>query len=630
MREVKHTRVLFGDLRYVTQDNPYKPSGIRKMKDVWLDPSGDGYVSVFPGYSEVVDLADSSTPYALGMVHSTKADDTYIEYPVIVVYDAATPQYIVYILKEDGTTQTVTTLTEYRRHAGGLVNYTGDEKVYLYTGVTGTSTLGFSFPIDPDDLAADGTSNIGLERPDVATSGAASALGSSGGAVKGVVKYFVSYTTQDGTDEGALSVAFGKIDAGDGYDINLTGIPTDGTNKRRIYRTFSDGDQPFHVTTLNDSDTTYTDNIADVDLGDLPLKYGDPPNPSDGYSSAVIHFGRAYIVGTFSEPNRVYFSDPKEYESFYTALGGNWFTIDDSFKVRTIGRVPAGLIVLGSHSGYLLRGRSPSDFIVQELMPVGGSEYGVGCQQQGSLVHTPYGVFFYDNVGYKVYAISPDGQLRIISDDIGKDLRDNGIDQSDVASNVNLSWWSKFNLLFVSINNKKTWAYDIAAGKWIGRAEFGPRAMSAWNRSQEVLGSSYSMIGMFDGAGDDTDVIYQMMTGTTRDGSDPSAPTLGSPTFTGSDPTLEKTFLYVDVLTKPVASETLDVKWFIDGASSEDGSATITMTATDSRERHRVYINERGRELDIDLVFDASSASGNQGVYGLIYGYTEDTSVVNS
>jgi hypothetical protein len=54
----------------------------------------------------------------------------------------------------------------------------------------------------------------------------------------------------------------------------------------------------------------------------------------------------------------------------------------------------------------------------------------------------------------------------------------------------------------------------------------------------------------------------------------------------------------------------------------------VTLTGTDSRERHRVYINERGREIDIDTVLDNSSVS--HGIYGIIYGYTDDTSVVQS
>ena len=124
------------------------------------------------------------------------------------------------------------------------------------------------------------------------------------------------------------------------------------------------------------------------------------------------------------------------------------------------------------------------------------------------------------------------------------------------------------------------------------------------------------------------DKIYQILTGTDHGGTAISSPTVGSPTFTGSDPTLEKTFLYVDLLMKGEASKSVTVNWFIDGASTADGTASVTLTGTDARERHRVNIGERGREIDIDIVLDNSSIS--HGIYGIVYGYTEDTSVVGS
>ena len=127
---------------------------------------------------------------------------------------------------------------------------------------------------------------------------------------------------------------------------------------------------------------------------------------------------------------------------------------------------------------------------------------------------------------------------------------------------------------------------------------------------------------------DSGDEIFECFSGTDHDGTAISAPTVGSPTFTGSDPTLEKTFLYVDVLMEGEASKSVTVNWFVDGATTADGTATVSLTGTDARERHRVNIGERGRELDIDIVLDNSSIS--HGIYGLVYGYTEDTSVVGS
>ena len=62
IREMKHKRILFGDLQYTPTQNPYAPQGIRKMSEVWVDPSGDGYVSMVPGYSLLDDLDGVSKP----------------------------------------------------------------------------------------------------------------------------------------------------------------------------------------------------------------------------------------------------------------------------------------------------------------------------------------------------------------------------------------------------------------------------------------------------------------------------------------------------------------------------------------------------------------------------------------
>jgi hypothetical protein len=589
---------------------------------------------MFPGYTSIHDFANTSAvPLGLRFIAGFGDTGEYLQYPIAQVYFSSSSTKL-YWINNSGVATEFHEYTEgvgLEPRAGLIPGYTFGNKAFVFTGDRGSATaIGLKFNIgdvtDPENGA------IGLSRPNINTgddtgAAATSTLGTAGGAVKGVVKYFVSYSGQDGNDEGALSLKFGEIDAEDGYDIDLSSLPTKDTNKRRLYRTFSDGDQPFYLATLNSSDTDYTDNIADADLGDLPLKMGDPPVKGIGYQDATWHYGRAYILDNIKRPRRIYFSDPEEPESYYTSEFGNWFSISDGHEGRVLSRIPAGLVYLTDHTAYLIRGRTPADFTLHELFPVSQGSYSAGCGAAGSAKETPHGLFFFDKADHTIFRISGDGQASIISVPIQKDLQDEIDDlSSDSDTRAHMNWWPKRNILFFSSaqSNGSMWAFDIEKGRWIGRATYSPMSMCQWNKANT---GALSMIGMLSKSGI-RDHVYQLFTGTDHGGTAISSPTIGSPTFTGSDPTIEKTFLYADLLMKGEASKSVTVNWFIDGATSADGTATVSLTGTDSRERHRIYINERGRELDVDVVLDNSSVS--HGIYGIVYGYTEDTSVVQS
>ena len=642
IREMKHQRIMFADLDYTPNQNPYKPQGIRKLDEAWVNPDGDGYVSLFPGYTQLDTLSDTSViPYGMRLMTGWDASAGYLQYPIVMFYIDNTSTKV-YKLDSNGefTDNLIHEFTAeevYDRARGGSIpGYSYKTYGYLFTGSWGSDAgIGVKFDLD---AYASPNETIGLARPDV--SGSSSALGGNDGAVKGVVKYYVSYTGQDGIDEGALSEEFGEIDAGDGSDVDLSDLPTKDTNKRRLYRTFKDGDQPFYLATLNDSDTDYTDNIADADLGDLPLKMGDPPQNTKGYQSAVWHYGRAYILSNNDLPRRVYFSDPEEPESFFTSEFGNWFSINDGYRAQVLSRVPEGLIYLTEHSAYLLVGRDPNDFVLHELVPVTQGSFGVGCASLGGCKETHLGTFFYDKASYSIYKVSPrgtleqtaQGQLSTISESVSEDFRDYELnDDSDIDTRFNLGWWSKHNILFASQGRDggQMWAYDADTGRWIGRASYAPKSICHWESSSDPLA-----LACLSSENDERDSVYQMLSGTGRNGTAATQAVVGAPTFTGSDPTIEKTFHYVDVLLKPADSTeslpNLDftVYCYIDGASTSAKTATVTTDGTNSRERHRVYINQRGRELDVDVHVPLTSTTA--GVYGLIFGYTEETSVAES
>ena len=642
IREVKHTRVLFGDLGYAPDQNPYKPDGIRKMSDTWINPDGDGYVSMIPGYTSVVDLGDDTiTVKGLGV---SKHGETTLYWAHTVDSGLNNEIWKLSDISSTGTVTAALALTmagagSGRQFAGRMPMYaftdSSTNRAYFFSGSQGSATaIGGYY-----DQSDQSTGTIGLARPDVTSSASAAGAG-SGTAVKGVVKYFVSYTGQYGTDEGALSLEFGEIDAGDGDDIDLSALPTDSTNKRRLYRTFSDGNQPFYLATLNSSDTTYTDNIADVDLGDLPLQMGDPPDENFAYIAATWHFGRAYILGINGDTGeqRIYFCDPDEPESYYTSQFGNWFSIYDGSPLKVLSRIPTGLVILKARAAYFLRGRTPADFTLHEIVPQSPTSWSVGCGAPGSAIETPKGLFFYDALNYSVWALSANGEIRNISEPIRNDLRGSTatglVDEGrEYNLHVHVGYQPSSDVVMVSNGSATSgqqamWLFNVSTGRWIGKATYSPTGtIPVLDNQNESFGTLASFLSTGSG-GAESDNIYKIFSGTDHGGTAISAPTVGSPTFTGSDPTLEKTFLYVDVLMKGEASKSVTVNWFIDGATTADGTATVSLTGTDARERHRVNIGERGRELDIDIVLDNSSIS--HGIYGLVYGYTEDTSVVGS
>jgi hypothetical protein len=635
---MKHKRILFSDIPYRPTQNPYDPKGFRKMENVWYSRyDGLPYITMVPGYTSLGVAPLSSTVTALGSIAAGISKGTYF-------YTAADK---IYEIDSDGTFDAID-LTNVTWDASfvntGRMTVVGfGDHTYLFSGITSDSADNITFktsnPQAQNEYGDNKAAPIGFDRPDV--SGASSAAGSGDGtAVKGVVKYFMSYTGTNGNDEGALSAAFGEIDAGDGDDVDLSGLPTSGTNKRRLYRTFKDGDQPFYLATLPSSGATYTDNIADVDLGDLPLQHGDPPPQS--VDSAVVHYGRIYVIGTENSNTGIYWSDPDDPSSWYTSDFGNWINIPGMGNPRALGRIPQGVVAFFNDNTVLVEGRSPSEFILRELTALGGDNVGIGVSTgtNRAIAHSPYGLFFCHDESKSIYSISG-GRLKKISGDIDADL--NAIEYRPTGGtsfqDLCLQWIAHINLLAVSFgtvqasnpgftNENNTWFYDPVKDAWVGKAGYGFYSISPWvstSVGDENWNPNYSYVAY--GENGNNDEIYQILTGNDHDGS-AIVPVLGLPTFYGDDPTVEKTFHYVDVLTKPVADETLKVEWYIDGASSADGSATLTMTGTDNRERYRVYINERGREIDIDITLD--DASGDSGVYGTIYGYTDDTSVVGS
>jgi hypothetical protein len=127
------------------------------------------------------------------------------------------------------------------------------------------------------------------------------------GALTGTYYYAVSQTYDSNTAHESSGFISSTSVAPVAQKVNLTGIPTGGSG-RFLYRTEANAGiaGPYYlVTTLNASDTTYTDNLADASLGDeMPTDNGIPP----AGQFVVFWRGRMVVAKTVAQPQRVYFS----------------------------------------------------------------------------------------------------------------------------------------------------------------------------------------------------------------------------------------------------------------------------------------------------------------------------------
>lgn len=104
-----------------------------------------------------------------------------------------------------------------------------------------------------------------------AVTAALAATPAAGSVDNGAHRYLVVFVTADGkTEAGAVSAAITVADKTVNGQIELSAIPLGGAlvTSRELYRTAADGSTYLLLDTLADNTTaTYTDNVADADLG---------------------------------------------------------------------------------------------------------------------------------------------------------------------------------------------------------------------------------------------------------------------------------------------------------------------------------------------------------------------------
>jgi len=386
--------------------------------------------------------------------------------------------------------------------------------------------------------------------------------------------------------------------------------------------------------TTDDNKPTYTDDIHDDYLGDLPFVHGDQPQPLA--IPAVVHSNRIFLAyGSY-----LYWSDIANEESFWWEdttdtdghnETGNWVKVypDDGDAITALASDHDSIIVFKSNHIYRLYGRRPDDFNLRPLVPSAANPVTVGCPNQNCVTSTPEGLVFYWN--RKVYMLRS-GILEKISDPIEDSLSGvtfGGQNANDEFFGASIGYWSETEQVWVSLPSTSsngtantTYIYDVVRRMWVGYRNAGyhgahsVRSGSTWQdafQEEKFIGG----LGGVSAGG-----VVVSIADTPGTSPDDSYATL-SPFHGGNLNTLKK-FLYLDVTYKSTGSSSFVVKYRVDESSYASVTIDMSGDTANIRYKKRVNINETGRELIAR--FDGTSTTKWK-VLGLVYGYQDHPSI---
>ncbi len=185
----------------------------------------------------------------------------------------------------------------------------------------------------------------------------------TGDVFNGTYRYCITHLSDDGWESapGESDDYYDEVDVSSKTTVELTAIPArpDGIDAIRIYRTAANGADFYLVDELSNDETTYTDEMDDVDLllstalstlGWLP--------PADGGRYLTERDGVFFLaVG-----EKLYFSEsgnPHAWQSL------NWIGFDDT--ITAIGKEYQGLLVMTNNRVYRVTGTDADTIVKQEI-----------------------------------------------------------------------------------------------------------------------------------------------------------------------------------------------------------------------------------------------------------------------
>lgn len=232
---------------------------------------------------------------------------------------------------------------------GGKEAAAEDRKLFTFTGKNAVQVL-----------AADGSVTTILGAVAAPTAPTAALAGTGAGNVDNgthswkitIVVGGVSGETTGGTASNQINV----VDKTTNGKIALSNIPLgpDGTTARKVYRTVAGdtGDYKLVGTIANNTDTTFTDNVADASLGAIaPTTNTATTAPADWTGSSqpsfgLIHGGRLWGGGNLNDPHRLYYSTTLDHENFVGSGAGSLAIYPGSGE-RIVGAISfKGLVIV--------------------------------------------------------------------------------------------------------------------------------------------------------------------------------------------------------------------------------------------------------------------------------------------
>lgn len=257
-------------------------------------------------------------------------------------------------------------------------------------------------------LRWDGSS---LDEVGISATGAAPGATETTGGVLAQGTYSYYYTYYDGEFEGMPSDIVDVHTTGNAKKINLTGIDDASGYQKKLYRAYttattadSRGADFFYVTTLDDGQTSYTDNNAEWALGDsIATDRAQPP-----YASLICwHKERVWLAGSqegsrsyspeWSEGywgNVLFFSEVAE-PYYYPAE--NTIIIGDDTPITGLASWGDYLVVFKTNSVWAVRGWSSDDMRVDLITSQ------VGCAYDEGMAAAPPGVLWHATDGYYLW-----------------------------------------------------------------------------------------------------------------------------------------------------------------------------------------------------------------------------------
>lgn len=411
--------------------------------------------------------------------------------------------------------------------------------------------------INPTTLA---TRLLSITAPAAALTAAAGAAGT----LKGNYRYTYTYAILSGTtvlSESPMSPA-STVVALNNHQASLTGVTTSataGVTHRIIYRTVADGTEYYEVTKIADNTTTtYTDTMADYDLGLLSVAEGkgNPPGV-DGTDrlQLIVAWKDRLFASPNADPDYVYVSGNREVYSWPTA---NRFTVqskgEDATGVTAFMARGDELVIAKRRKLWKLIGNSPSDF---ELVLIAD---GIGAVSQDACLVIKDTCYFLGEDGFYEYGVN--GVVKLSRDKVQPWFT------TDTYFNraYFTSAFAKYNQLYDKIelhmaNTGDTtinrWVeYDLKNGIWFGVHKTDAFTPVSGGSLDDSNGLSTPVIGGSNG------FLYRQNQSASND---------------------DGTAIDMDVTTKFHSSGTPDVEHFWGSPSilnKIESSGTLTVTAT--------------------------------------------------